>query len=81
MSNCGSERNCSARSWRDYVHGLRIMLGTFFIGQPGATTADVGRLLGFGAPSRASFDSRPDHESRASRSTERRLVAARRPAR
>jgi hypothetical protein len=37
----------TARSWRDYVSGMRVLLGTFFIAQPAATTEHVASLLGF----------------------------------
>jgi hypothetical protein len=40
----------SLTTWRDYFRGMRMVLGTFFIGQPGATTEHVARLLGFGSP-------------------------------
>jgi hypothetical protein len=38
-----------ASSWREYVRGMRVMLGAFFIGQPSAATERIARLLGFGS--------------------------------
>ncbi len=40
----------SLTTWRDYVRGMRVLLGTFFIAQPKATTESVSRLLGFSSP-------------------------------
>lgn len=40
----------SLTTWREYVRGIRVLLGTFFIAQPKATTESVSRLLGFSSP-------------------------------
>lgn len=39
-----------ASTWRDYVHVMRIGLGTFFMSHPRARTEKVSQLLGFGSP-------------------------------
>ncbi len=40
----------SVSSWRQYVQGMRVGLGSFFMSQRRARTEHVSRLLGFGSP-------------------------------
>lgn len=40
----------SGSTWRDYVHVMRVGLGTFFVSHPQARTEHVSRLLGFASP-------------------------------
>lgn len=40
----------SASSWREFLTCLRLEMGAFFMGAPGARTEDVSRFLGFASP-------------------------------
>jgi hypothetical protein len=37
-------------NWRDYMLGVRLAMGAFFSAAPGAQTAVVSKLAGFGSP-------------------------------